>query len=584
MSIQPLTLAQALVMRSKASPHRGAVLRKRRGVWESVSWTSIFNDTIRLYEVFSKSIKVKKQVVALMLGNRSEWLGLELALQALGHTVLPIYAATSESDLLTILNDSRAVMLICETDTHVAKANSVSPQLHQTIAVVPLSSLEPLFDSDEAPSQLLCDRFANDTQSVNDPATLVYTSGTEASPKGVLLSHQNIVAAVTGLETSLGLSDRDVSLNFLPFAHIMGRIELWACVLLGLQLAFCESPSRLSESLLEVRPTVLLGVPRIFEKLEQAARARMSQEQLVIRKGFGMAMDFALDRHKILEAGGLPSFARELQHKAFDRLYFQRVREKFGGRLKFAVSGGAPLARSTADFFFASGIQLLEGYGLTETCGPVCVNRPKDYRLGTVGKAMPGVEVKLGPDSELLIRGPSVMMGYNGLPLGTGVDDGWLATGDVAKIDADGFVSIEDRKKDLVVTAGGRNISPLKIELLFKRDSLFSNVLIVGDRRPFLVALVTLNSQEAFKLASQHGLPTRAFDEVVNSPEFLKLVAARIELVNAQLAGFEQIKRYKIFAREWSVDTGELTPSLKLRRKFLETRHQIELKELYHDA
>jgi long-chain acyl-CoA synthetase len=348
--------------------------------------------------------------------------------------------------------------------------------------------------------------------------------------------------------------------------------------------AYAEGLNTLMDNIAEVKPTILVAVPRIFEKVYGAFTSRFNSGPPHMRLMGSWALTVGLEYSRALQGGRKPGPLLRAQYQAADRLVFKRVRERFGDRLRFTISGGAPLAREIAELCHACGLLVLEGYGLTETTGPVCVNRLHEYRFGTVGKVLGGSEIKIAEDGEILIKGAEVFRGYFGNPLETKLaftEDGFFRSGDIGNIDTEGFLTITDRKKDILITAGGKNISPQKIENLIKSDPLFTQALVVGDKRKYLAALVTINLEEARRMAKSAGIESRASEALLGSTRFEELSRKRMDALNRRLAAYENIKRFKILAREFTVEAGELTPSSKVKRKFCTQKYADVIEDLY---
>jgi long-chain acyl-CoA synthetase len=402
-----------------------------------------------------------------------------------------------------------------------------------------------------------------------DLYTYIYTSGTTGPPKGCMIRHRNYHAMTTCIDEieSLGL-DRDVMLLYLPLAHNFGRLmSLWGAAA-GFTIAFCPDPYVVADVLPQVRPTLLPSVPRVYEKAHTAVVSTLEGASGPRRRLADWALRVGRRVSERRQRGERISAALALQHRLADRLVYSKVKARFGGRLRIGISGGAPLAKEIGEFFHALDVLILEGWGLTECTTAATVNRPLRYRFGTVGPAMPGVEVATGADGELLIRSETLFGGYLKDPQSTAevlTDDGWLRSGDIGEIDGDGFVTITDRKKDILVTANGKNVAPQNIESALKTSRLVSQVLVVGDRRPYVAALVTLDPEEA---AQANG-------------DLEAVVQEAVDTVNAALSRHEQIKRFAILPRDFSAEEGEVTPTLKLKRRVCEEHFADEIERLY---
>ena len=418
-------------------------------------------------------------------------------------------------------------------------------------------------------------------------ATLIYTSGTTGRPKGVRLTQDCWVyegVAVNALEL---LTPDDVQYLWLPLAHAFGKVLLTAQLASGSAAAVDGRVDRIIDNLAIVSPTFMAAVPRIFEKVYGRVVTIAAEEGGARKKIFDWAIAVGREHSKVTLAGGTPGATLKVKHAVADRLVFTKLRARFGGKLRFLVSGSATLSQDVAEFFHAAGILILEGYGLTETSAGTFVNRPDHYKLGTVGLVFPGTDVRLAEDGEVLLRGPGVMTGYHGLPEQTAealTDDGWLRTGDIGELDADGFLSITDRKKDLIKTSQGKYVAPQAIEVLFKGASaLASQIVVLGDGRGYCTALITLD-EDALTQWAKHRSVTGTYAELTRHDDVQAEVAAAIDSVNGRLNRWESIKTFRILDRDLSIEEGELTPSLKVRRKVVEQHYTAVIAEMYSTA
>jgi len=401
-------------------------------------------------------------------------------------------------------------------------------------------------------------------------ATIIYTSGTTGPPKGVIITHANLVFECRAVEDLLGLGAGDEQLLFLPLAHSFARVVEWACIAIGASTAFAESMNTLVADMAEVKPTFVAAVPRVFEKAYAKIQATFAEKRKspIGRRVIDWALAVGRERSRRQRAG---QRADGLRFGLADKLVFAKVRQTFGGRIRFFVSGGAPLAAEIAEFFHAAGLLILEGYGLTETTAAGTINRADDYKFGTVGTPLPGVEIRIADDGEILIRGGNIMQGYWNQPQATAEvldPDGWFHSGDIGVVEASGHVRITDRKKDIIVTAGGKNIAPQNIENELKAACpLISQVVVIGDRQKYLVALITLGE-----------------DAARDRPGAESAVKAAVDKLNQKLASYETIKRYRILPRDLSEEEGELTPSLKVKRKIVADRYKSEIASMYVES
>ncbi|HZO49652.1 MAG TPA: long-chain fatty acid--CoA ligase [Gaiellaceae bacterium] len=554
--------------------------------WHEVSWEAAAERVELLaHGLLARGVR-KGDAFAILARTTLEWALFDFALAHVGAVSAPIYATSSAADVAYVLGHSESVGVLCEDDEQLAKVERVRGELPRLEHVLGFDDLPALEDDGRrhaagAPSALDEAVAAIDE---DDLYTLIYTSGTTGPPKGCMIRHRNYYAMVAVVDDlpDYALGD-DLMLLYLPLAHNFGRLMLLAGAYVGYTIAFLPDPLQTAEALPAVRPTILPSVPRVYEKVHAAVLAALEQappaRRMVARWALGVGRRASALRQ---QGRPLPAGLR-LRHAAADRLVLAKVRERLGGRLRTPISGGAPLAREIAEFFDALGIRILEGYGLTECTSAATTNRPDRYRFGTVGPALPGFELRLAEDGELLVRSETVFAGYYKDAQATAEvlsPDGWLRSGDIAEIDPDGFVRITDRKKDILVTAGGKNVAPQNIENALKSSRWISQALVVGDRRPYVAALVTLDQAEMARWAAEHGVDgdpgALARDERVRA-----LVQAVVDDVNRERSRFEQVKRFAILPRDFALELGELTPTLKLRRRVCIEHFADEIDALY---
>jgi long-chain acyl-CoA synthetase len=558
--------------------------------------------------------------VAILSNTRREWAEVDLGIVCAGAVVVPIYQQTTDEGLAFVLRDSGAIVLFAEDPLQLEKLFSpaVNDERRSVRRVIyfdarrrfdrpdPKGRLEVRLD-DIVPreerakvmaySELLqagrrlLDREASairaraDRVIPDDLASIVYTSGTTGRSKGVMLTHANFSAETHAVQSSFGLTSTDRQLLFLPLAHIFAKALLIASLRVGCATAFASSAHTALDELREVEPTFFGAVPRVFEKVYAAVIQRIQHERPLRRRVAERAIEVGRRVSELRRAGAAVGPLLSAQYRAADLAVLERIRHLFGGNLRFALCGAAPLSREVAEFFHACGVLILEGYGLTETTAATHVNRPDAFKFGTVGQPIEGVEVKLASDGEVLVRGANVMLGYHRRPDETREvldDQRWFHTGDIGAIDHDGFLSITDRKKDLIVTAGGKNIAPQPIERQLELHTLVSRAVVLGDQRPYLVALLTLDSEAVDRWAARESLTCteRPWSE---HPRVVSELDVLVRKVNAGLEPFAQIKRWAILPRDFEVEAGELTPTLKVRRRAIEQRFQDRIDALYRE-
>ena len=562
----------ALWLRSAAARGtRPAYLVETDGAWRSVSWADAATRVEELANGLLALGVAKGDSFGILASTCLEWVLFDYALALVGAVTVPIYPTSSPRDCSYALDHADAVGVLVEDD---AKREQLASGSDQKVGhILAFADLDDLASRGREyrvahPGAL---EAAIDAVGEDDLYTYIYTSGTSGPPKACMIRHRNyhsMASSVAAVEGLVGADD--VVLLYLPLAHNFGRLLHLVGTLVGFTTAFCPDPYAVAEALPSVRPTLLPSVPRLFEKVHAAALQSFAAQHGPRRLLVDWALRVGRKAGRLRLEGRRPSVRLALQHRVADRLVYSKFRRRLGGRLRYAVSGGAPLSPEIAEFFHALGVVILEGYGLTECTAAATVNQPHRYRFGTVGLPLPGFEVKTGADGELLVRSETIFAGYLGDPESThlAVDaDGWLHTGDIGEIDSDGFVTVTDRKKDIIVTAGGKKVAPQNLENELKASPLVSQALVVGDRRPYVTALITLDP-----------------DEAAGRLDVVASVQALVDEVNRDRTRFEQIKRFAILPRDFSADEGEMTPTLKLRRRVCEENFADEIEALYASA
>ena len=528
----------------------------------------------------------KGDAFALLARNSLEWALLDFALASIGAVTVPVYASSSPRDVGYVVGHSESVGIVCEDAEQRAKVEAVAdalPRLDHILTFSDLAELAARGRSYAAANPGALDS-ASDAIDEEDLFTVIYTSGTTGSPKGCMLSHRNYYAMASVVDLMDGYyREDDLMLLYLPLAHNYGRLMLLLGAKVGFTIAFLADPLRVGEALPQVRPTLLPSVPRIYEKVYSLVQARFDEATGAKRRLIDWALPVGREVSR-LEAEGAPiPRSLRLKHRIADSLVFAKVREPLGGRLRVAGSGGAPLATEIAEFFDAVGVRIVEGYGLTECTTACATNVPDRYRFGTVGQPLPGFEVRIAEDGEIEVRSETVFKGYFKDPDATAAvldDDGWLRTGDVGALDEDGFLRITDRKKDILVTAGGKNVAPQNIEKDLKTSKYVSQALVVGDRRPYVAALITLDPQEVGRWAAERGVEGDV-GALSRDPRVLELVQGIVDDANKERSRFEQVKRFVILPRDFTMEDGEMTPTLKLRRRAVVQHFEREIETLY---
>jgi len=533
--------------------------------------------------------------IAILSENRPEWPTADVASLLLGAVTVPLYTTLTPEQTAFVLNDSACRTIFLSSDQQLHKILSVLQQT-QIEKIIVMDPVE--FNGDLAPFAGKCVTMNNITlqgpehlgaeietkaRSIgpDDLATIVYTSGTTGTSKGAMLTHGNIASniqcSLLGFDMRPGL----ISISFLPLCHITARHVDFAMLYHGVTLAYCPFLDRLPASLLEVQPSVFVAVPRVYEKIY--AQARQKAKGLPKSAIFDWALAVGESHKPEILAGKTPT---SRSWKLANKLVFSKIRQGMGGKVETFISGGAPLGRELAEWYAAAGIRIHEGYGLTETSPVIAVNTPINHRIGTVGKTLPNLEVRIAEDGEILVKGPSVFKGYWNRPEETkaALVDGWFKTGDIGNIDADGYLSVTDRKKDLIKTSGGKFIAPQPIENSLKLSPLVGIAAILGDRRKFPAVMISPNFAPLEEWARENNIPFTSRVDLIANPKVQTLYEGIVEGINGNLARFEKLKRVLLVADEFTPDNGALTPTMKLRRKVIEERYKKQIDELYAQA
>jgi long-chain acyl-CoA synthetase len=566
----PRTIAR-LWLDAVAERREGAAyLVEGESGWSEVSWAEA---ALAVEELANGllALGVKRgDAFGILARTRLEWALFDFALALVGGVTTPVYPSSSAADCIYALRHVEAVGVLVEDEEQRAKVEELRLR-----HVLDLAELNELRTRGREFAAAHPDALAAATAAVGegDLYTFIYTSGTTGPPKACMLRHRNYYAMTAAIERIEDFAtEGDVMLLYLPLAHNFGRLmSLWGAHA-GFTIAFCPDPLRVADALPHVRPTILPSVPRVFEKVHTAVQAGLDETRGPRRRLAAWALGVGRQVSAREQRGQHIPAALALQHRVADRLVFSKVKSRLGGRLRVGICGGAPLAKELAEFFHSLGLLILEGYGLTECTTAASVNRPTRFRFGTVGPAMPGTELSTAPDGEVLIRAETIFAGYwrdEEATRAVLTEDGWLRSGDIGELCADGFLTITDRKKDILVTAGGKNVAPQNLENALKTSKFVSQALAVGDRRPYVTALITLEDGEVEKWRSSGGGDVAA------------LVQGVVDEVNAGLSRYEQVKRFAILPRDFSAEAGEVTPTLKLKRRVCEEHFASEIDALY---
>jgi long-chain acyl-CoA synthetase len=576
-------LTETLFSRAAGEPDRTVVRRKDGAGWRDVSARAFADDVARVAEGLVAAGVEPGDRVALMSRTRYEWSVADYAIWTAGAVTVPIYETSSASQIGWIIGDSGAKAMFIESDEHEKTVASVRGDLPELAHVWRMDDLPSApsgeSGSGEPVSPSLEERRASRTS--GDLATVIYTSGTTGRPKGCEITHGNLLATsrnvIEGaLSEVFALTDGS-TLLFLPLAHVFARLIEVGCVEAGVILGHTPDLSDLVEDLGSYRPTFLLAVPRVFEKVYNGA------EQKAAADGKGRIFHIAADTAIAYSRADSPGLGLRLKHAVFDRLVYAKLRAAVGGRVTHAVSGGAALGERLGHFFNGVGISILEGYGLTETTAPIAVNLPSDNRIGTVGKPIPGTSVRIGDDGEVLAKGPNIFAGYwhNDEATKEVMDGGWFHTGDIGELDGDGYLKITGRKKELIVTAGGKNVAPGPLEDRLRAHPLISQCLVIGDGRKFIGCLITLDPEAVEPWQEQHGKSSLSMAELAEDPDLVKEIDAAVAETNASVSRAEAIKKYRILVADFTEESGHLTPTLKVKRNLVLKDFAVEIDALY---
>jgi len=588
----PLTTINDLFRRVAAAANPRAILwQDEFGLWQPISSNQIYQRVRALAQAFLIWGAQKGDRIALIAENRWEWAVTDFAALAIGAVDVPIYPTLTGDQIAVLVADAGCRIAVVSTRQQFDKLNAVRGQtaLERILMMDPAAPEgaipfgEVLKGADErgAERDPVFDALARSVEP-KDPATLIYTSGTTGEPKGVVLTHGNMAADQNCAPEEFSFDSTDALISFLPLSHVTARALDYIMYLFGVQVAYCSKFDKLPQAMHEIRPTVFVGVPRVFEKIRQEIERRAGLSP-VKKRLLAWAIGVGAGHIDTVYDGRRPSSPL---WKLADKLAYSKVREAFGGRVRIFVPGGAPLGIDTAKWFASVGIALWEGYGLTETSPVIALNTPITHRIGSIGKPISNVKVKLAEDGELLVRGPSVFSGYWQKPEMTADcfdPEGWFRTGDIARFDSDGFLYITDRKKELLKTSGGKMVAPQPIENKLKNNMLVAQAALVGDRRKFISVLISPNFTALEDWARQHGIKAKDRAELVTDSRVVALYAEIVREVNGSLANFESLKRFRVVADEWTQETGELTPSMKLKRRVITSRYAALIAALYED-
>jgi long-chain acyl-CoA synthetase len=582
--------------RVAASADREAFRYPRGEGWESVTWRQAGDLVEKLAAGLLALGITSEQRVGIASGTRYEWILADLAVMCAGGATTTVYPSTNSEDTAYILSDSESRVVFAEDDEQIAKLTAHKAELPHVGKVVTfdgtadgdwvigLEDLAKLGDAYLAEHPGVIEETAR-AIGPDQLATLIYTSGTTGKPKGVRLLHRAWVYEGTAIQVQDILGEDDLQFLWLPMAHSFGKVLLSAQLACGFATAIDGRVDKIVENLGIVKPTFMGAAPRIFEKAHGRIVTMQAAEGGAKEKLFKKAFAVGLKVDELKREGRSVPLLLKLQHGLFDKLVFSKVRERFGGRVRFFISGSAALNSEIAAWFHAAGILILEGYGMTENAAGATVNHPGDYKIGTVGPALPGSEVRIGEGDEVMLRGPHIMAGYHNLPEETArtlTQDGWLHTGDKGSLDADGFLTITGRIKELFKTSGGKYVAPPAIESKFKAICPYtSQFMVFGNERNFVVALITLDPDAMAGWAEENGMSGASYADIVSSDKVKTMVGGYVDELNGRLNRWETIKKWEILDHDLTIESGELTPSMKVKRNVVEDNNKDRIEAFY---
>ena len=595
---EPKTLTDIYTV--TCSIDRPAIMKyKSGGAWVDVTVPE-FRDTVRWLATGLNDLGVKRgDRVAILSENRPEWTMADFAILCAGAISVPVYPTLLGWQIEYILNDAGTVAVVCsnqeqldkvlEIRSHVPTLNNVivcdAPSPKPAGVLTFREVVERGKKREEAQGTSWFETSRGQAKPA-DLATLVYTSGTTGNPKGAMLTHGNITSNVMAVREFVPFAAGDVALSILPLSHILERMIDYLYLYKGGCIAYAENVTKVADNLQEVKPQFFAAVPRLFEKMRSRIMDNVATAPAARQKIFHWALKVAEERLPNRIEGKPMGLGLKVKSAIADKLVFSKILARLGGNVKYVVSGGAPLSAELAAFFIGAGVEILEGYGLTETSPVIAVNQPKKRRLGTVGPIIQGVEVKIAPDGEILSRGPHIMQGYWNNPESTAqaIDpDGWFHTGDIGEIDSDGFLKITDRKKDIIINAYGKNIAPQPLEALLKSSPYVGTPVLIGDRRKYLSALIVPNFEKLQRDAAALGIEAKSNEELVRHEGVRRLIQDEIDRFNTNLDRQEKIRRFALLPRDFSIEEDEITPSLKVKRKMIDKKYKSIIDQLYVD-
>jgi len=575
-----------------------AFYEKVNGQWVGLTFNEVY-EKVNAFAAGLRQMGIKKDdKVAILSTNNPRWAISDYAITCLGAVTVTVYPTLIPHQIKYILDDSETKLIIAEDEVQAEKVLEFindSPKLNKIITMNnSLADNEYVVTMEAVIEQGRPDvekgfsiRETAKDVAPDDLLTLIYTSGTTGNPKGVMLTHKNLVSNVQAGRKAISVGEEDVFLSFLPLSHSFERmVGHYTAFSAGSTVYYAESIETVADNMAEAHPTVMTSVPRLYEKMYTKILDKVSNDPPIRQKIFWWALGVGARAAKYFQRNQKPSGLLALQFKLADKLVFSKLKERVGGRLKYFVSGGAPLSKDIGEFFASANIPILEGYGLTETSPVITVNHIELYKFGTVGPPIDGVEVKIADDGEILCRGDNVMKGYYNDPEATKEvidEDGWFHTGDIGEFDEDGYLKITDRKKNLIVTSGGKNIAPAPLENALTKSKYIEQCLVIGDRRKFVSAVVVPAFEALYEWAKANNVPVDNHEELVRNEKVVALYNGVVEEAMKDFAQYEKVKKIALMSNPWSIETGELTPKLSVKRKVVESKYKTVIDALYDE-
>ena len=581
-------------------PRKGghAIQRKVDNVYKGISYKELKDETDDFAFGLSSLGLKKDDCVALISENRPEWVYADFAMQMLGIINVPLYPSLTSDSIDYILNDSESKAIIVSTGFQLNKVQKVLKNCKLLKHIIILNDHDDVTSSENLFTFKQIQEKGKSIQKNNpdflkkssekikedDVCTIIYTSGTTGEPKGVILTHKNIISNVNAALDIFPITKEDVFLSFLPLCHIFERMAgYYTALAAGCTIYYAESIEKVATNLQEAKPTLMTSVPRLFERIQSRIIKNVESQSVTKQKIFYWGLKIGKEYIAARKKGTVPA-SLAVKYKVADKLVFHKIRERTGGRLRFFISGGAALSKELGEFFEAVGIQIVEGYGLTESSPVIAANKPDDYKFGTVGKPLPGVEIKIASDGEILARGPNIMKGYFKKKKETEdtLVDGWLHTGDIGTFDSDGFLMITDRKKHLFKTSAGKYIAPTPIENIFLTSKYIDQFVLIGDKRMFLSALIVPDYEALKEFADAHKIAYSTETDLTSNEQIYKLIEEDMGKLQKKLANYERVRKFALLDKPFTIETGEITPSLKIKRKVVEEKYNYLIEQMYY--